>query len=592
MDIVQIESWGHPHSQHVPFLCRRSLRTLEFWVDNLNPEFLFPELSKQNELFVQLMKALSTHLRPAPYPYGLLTLRLLGKLGGKNRRVLREPIDICDPKGFKDHVQQIEIECSWLESEKPRASFKSMDTTDEGESAPRVVSHSFPLPLPIERSVEVLKRVVMPQKYCASAASQTNQSDSSAPLKWKDSSRLWELEIEKIDLLPYCVDVIEETQRSQVEAAMTVLRSALTRMVGVEKSGLEFVDVLGKTQTGADGGGNLSPTEDDAFDIQTASSMLSFFNKDLEMVGLGLMLGCAIEFISEEALVFARGLLTNVFLTVTSHQKYFVRVDANGSSLHPRTIIKSDSGGESPSHREEPGCDILEEGLGSLKPFGYFEQQGPLLHTTNPMSINRSLAELLSQPSSRASEVGLSLLRHLLMLPEKLGTKEDEPDEKMSNTDGLDRGSLIYFENLLNALCEQCVSSDWNRRDGLYKGIILIVKTLGAEWSRKYEMEIMNVALFSVKSIPREMSIAAVNAFQFLVQACSGIYGHQKHFEHGDGNFVFDMLSVPSGGKDDQPSTKEKPTESPRDATQLNNPCDEVLQILITEMASTKQILR
>jgi hypothetical protein len=63
-------------------LYRVRLRTLEFWVDNLNPLFLYPEMSKQSELFSTLMQSLSSHLRPAPYPYGLLTLRLLGKLSG------------------------------------------------------------------------------------------------------------------------------------------------------------------------------------------------------------------------------------------------------------------------------------------------------------------------------------------------------------------------------------------------------------------------------------------------------------------------------------------------------------------------------
>jgi hypothetical protein len=47
-----------------------SLRTLEFWVDNLNPDYLYPEMSRQTSLFTELMTALSRHLRPAPYPYG------------------------------------------------------------------------------------------------------------------------------------------------------------------------------------------------------------------------------------------------------------------------------------------------------------------------------------------------------------------------------------------------------------------------------------------------------------------------------------------------------------------------------------------
>jgi hypothetical protein len=48
----------------------RSLRTLEFWVDNLNSDFLFPILSDQQDLHTRLMKALSIHLQPAPYQYG------------------------------------------------------------------------------------------------------------------------------------------------------------------------------------------------------------------------------------------------------------------------------------------------------------------------------------------------------------------------------------------------------------------------------------------------------------------------------------------------------------------------------------------
>lgn len=47
------------------FSQRCRLRTLEFWVDNLNPLYLYPECSKQSELFSTLMQSLSKHLRPA-----------------------------------------------------------------------------------------------------------------------------------------------------------------------------------------------------------------------------------------------------------------------------------------------------------------------------------------------------------------------------------------------------------------------------------------------------------------------------------------------------------------------------------------------
>jgi len=148
-------------------LVNLGLRTLEFWVDNLNPEYLYPVLAggggggiqaptssavsinsdagedakaiansegnekkantnanappppqsslldpfaspsislssilnnqypnsspgtHHNSTLPELMSALMRHLRPAPYPYGMLGLRVLGKMGGRNRRFLR-----------------------------------------------------------------------------------------------------------------------------------------------------------------------------------------------------------------------------------------------------------------------------------------------------------------------------------------------------------------------------------------------------------------------------------------------------------------------------------------------------------------------
>ena len=64
------------------------MRTLEFWVDSLNPEFLEPEMAAIEQ---ELMSTLRSHLRPHPYPFGAKTLQLLGKLGGRNRRFLQEP---------------------------------------------------------------------------------------------------------------------------------------------------------------------------------------------------------------------------------------------------------------------------------------------------------------------------------------------------------------------------------------------------------------------------------------------------------------------------------------------------------------------
>ncbi|CAO2831293.1 unnamed protein product [Amaranthus hypochondriacus] len=65
------------------------LRTLEFWIDSLNPDFLEPSMAN---VMSEVILALWSHLRPAPHPWGGKCLQLLGKLGGRNRRFLKEPL--------------------------------------------------------------------------------------------------------------------------------------------------------------------------------------------------------------------------------------------------------------------------------------------------------------------------------------------------------------------------------------------------------------------------------------------------------------------------------------------------------------------
>ncbi|KAG1820144.1 uncharacterized protein BJ212DRAFT_1266107 [Suillus subaureus] len=74
-----------------PELVSQGLRTLELCIDNLTPDFLDPTL---NTVLRELMEALHSHLKPLPasHHHAHTTIRILGKLGGRNRRLLyKEP---------------------------------------------------------------------------------------------------------------------------------------------------------------------------------------------------------------------------------------------------------------------------------------------------------------------------------------------------------------------------------------------------------------------------------------------------------------------------------------------------------------------
>ncbi|THH03836.1 hypothetical protein EW145_g5969 [Phellinidium pouzarii] len=72
-----------------PELVSQGLRTLELCIDNLVGDFLDPIL---RPVLRDLMEALHSHLRPLPgnHHHAHTTIRILGKLGGRNRRLLDE----------------------------------------------------------------------------------------------------------------------------------------------------------------------------------------------------------------------------------------------------------------------------------------------------------------------------------------------------------------------------------------------------------------------------------------------------------------------------------------------------------------------
>jgi hypothetical protein len=435
----------------------------------------------------------------------------------------------------------------------------------------------FSVCLPINRCVDLLGRIAFDDLQARDSLSTSQEISNEEPdevIRLKDWEKLSSKNVEDLDILLYCQDVIEDTRTSQAEAALQVLRTSLTKIMNVEEGSLKIQsrDVSGSKKEEA-------KASDDAFDMQTVAMKLDTYNHEFHIITLGLMFGCCLETLREKELVFVRGLMAHIYAIVVSNHESIVRIDANGSSLTFNEEEESDS-----NQQDEFGVGS-EENLGSLKPFGYFEMNGPLEHTVDPLVINKALADFLSQPSPVFISLSLDLLRFALELPENTGLVKDET---------LDRGSLIYFESLLGAVCEKCVTTGWNRREGLFEGLCLMIETLGASWGRRYENELMNVALFSVKSIPKEMAVAGVKSFQFLVRLSSCLYG-KPNFMKSDSDHrvpMFDLLSIwkkKDGSKAAEDSSKE---ETSKPTAVLTTPCDDVLQLLITEMASTKTLSR
>ena len=88
-------------------LVSQGLRTLELCVDNLTADYLDPIMAP---IMDDLMTALWDHLKPAPYHHfhAHTTMRILGKLGGRNRKFLNHPPELSF-KPYSDDEPSIDL---------------------------------------------------------------------------------------------------------------------------------------------------------------------------------------------------------------------------------------------------------------------------------------------------------------------------------------------------------------------------------------------------------------------------------------------------------------------------------------------------
>lgn len=106
-------------------LVGQGLRTLELCVDNLTAEYLDPIMAP---VIDELMTALWDHLRPNPYSHfhAHTTMRILGKLGGRNRKFLSGPPELAFRR-FADDECSFDIKLIGSNKERPFPSNLGVD---------------------------------------------------------------------------------------------------------------------------------------------------------------------------------------------------------------------------------------------------------------------------------------------------------------------------------------------------------------------------------------------------------------------------------------------------------------------------------
>lgn len=587
-------------------LVNLGLRTLEFWIDNLNPEFLYPILSKQSVVLLELMTSLSKHLQPAPYPYGLLTLRLLGKLGGKNRRFLREPFEQRSAYSrLRRQLDVLGIDFVWDDT-KPLATAKptgySNDVGDEPHLKEEITSASFKVLLPLERSVEVLAVIAASPEFTRSIDGIADEQDSEfrseiIELKWADHVQLMELEPDAIDVQAYCQDVVKQTKASQARAAFTIISSSLALVIDVGDTGHlglclgsvchpDEKESACKVERTA---GNETTPSISRGSLSIPSTTLQKADMSLRLIIRGLMIGSSVEPIQEECRMLLKGLSSHFLLLAVTYGSHIQRIDVNGCRIHnQRNVSTAENGNVSENNPAE--SSECQPTTNPRAAFGCFELSGPFNGKVDLFAFNEAIGDFLCSPEPFSNDFLPYLITHLLEMTD--GLRNDDHNEGMD----------ALLENLLSVLCRLCSSLTWDRASRAYKALCALIGGLGMDWSKRYEVEILHSAILAVKKCPKEIPYAGVKAFQFFAEVCAKLYRQPLKWTDIDEEstlMIRDALCMPSeqrqkisindeckeGKKCDIAATAET-------SDTAFSPSDEVTQILINELASTSHIVR
>jgi len=480
---------------------------------------------------------------------------------------------------FKRENLSLSLPCDWSAGDESAEEGKTEAEAAAAEADG--VDDEVKIVLPLQRAVEVLQLIALSSEHekppDKEGGGTDDDSSTLVKLKWDEFRKLRTVEPDQVDIREYCADVVAETKRGQAEAAFCVVRSALAMILDLEDTASDSANARCVDSTA-----NEQPTkgsgdqEADAISQRKALSAQKLRTKTLKTICKGLMYACTIDPTKEEATAVFKGFVSHVFLLVVSLSDHIKKIDSYGSQISSDgDDVMTESGGK----KERQDSDESTDSSGGSYPLGCFLLTGPFVGKADPLVLNESIAEMLGESSESAQSIALDAIRSLI----HMSRGSSKASGKTGTSDSLDECD-VFFESLISALFQASLSTPWNSRSGLHDGIFVVMDGLGREWSDRFEVEAMHVAILSLKTAPKDIPIASVQAFQFFSRVCDRLYTSPTLSSATVDGFVQDPLT--------DVSRKDHESEGKKSAPKYASPSEGVVNMLIGELASVKQIVR
>ncbi len=570
-------------------------------MDNLHPDYLYPIFAMQDDDgtgLCELFMALTRHLLPAPYPYGLLCMRLLGKLGGTNRLFLREMVGNLDSKRTEGKRHRIAHECENL----------SMHCEWRRGAGDKPSSEiSFPLPFPLDRAVEVLRYLATAPSILA--ASHDNHSNRilrrPSQAACTNFNELLSVDTKTFDLKRYSQSCMLETRANQSESAFIVLRAALASLVDIddedENGRMSFCIQNGAVLTTNDA--NDSPVDEENGSNLEISHQGINYNHDFKLVCDGLFAASNHVNLKDEAMLILKGLGSHIFYLLVCHRADITRIDRDGFSIDPYHGDESSSSMDNEKHNSQ---NHIAEKI-QFNSFGCFRLSQLECGSIDPFVFNEALADAFTDSGANGSHSSaMEVMHHVVGLFHRVkGSTEatfdedkDEPKDAaikgvgsptatknaLNSQDTTNWGD-VFFENLLSKLCQNCFSQPWNYRTGVMSGLFDLIVKMGLRWSQQYEVEIIHTAMFVVKDTPDGIAHASKASVGFFLQVSWFFFGGPCSWKESSA-VIHDVLCPTAT---DTTSIVNVDNETPPPPISVKHAS---LTLILSEIASIKPLVR
>ena len=425
--------------------------------------------------------ALSEHLKPMPYAYGLLCMRLLGKLGGVNRLFIRELINYKpdvgpgEPSFGGQGGGSLALRCEWHVDD--------ADAADGPDGSTRDMS--FSLPFPLERAVQVLRQVAAAPGIAVAGTDGAGagvRGEEARPPPVPDVVGLISADARDLDLNSFTVARLEETKRGQSRSSFDVVRAALSALVDVDVDGGGAAAF--SVCTGVD-----ESSDADAGEVESAIQEGDGYNADFSLVCRGLFAASVLDHLKGDALVLLKGLGTHIFFFLCVNRDRITRINCDGCEVDP---FHQGTDGARQKLDYGPSNHIADGKIHSLNAIGNFRLGGRLGGGVDPFIFNETLARAFAcEDADLSSRAATEVMNHVIDVyhetREKVRAQAAAGDETQSSFWG-----DVLFENLVSKMCEVLFNISWDHRPGLMSGLFELITKMGLEWSKQFEVEVRN----------------------------------------------------------------------------------------------------